>query len=160
MGVRLGEALVNQGMLTNEQVEQILDVQQNRARPFGVLAEEMFGVDPAAIESAWLDQLCTVSERVSLDGLNPTYDILDTLDRRQAWQFRVFPVRRDLSEVVLATTEKHLARAMRFAASGLSFPTYFVLTSPESLGSALERCYPIDGMHAGLMLQDLESPAV
>ena len=37
--LRLGEVLVEQGMLTETQVEEILTVQRATRRPFGVIAE-------------------------------------------------------------------------------------------------------------------------
>ena len=56
MRIRLGEILVKRGILTSEQVHHLLDMQAQRARPFGQLAEMLFGVDPSKIEEAWVQQ--------------------------------------------------------------------------------------------------------
>ena len=46
MTIRLGEILINRGLLSEEQVESILDEQSVSQRPFGLLAEAMCGLTP------------------------------------------------------------------------------------------------------------------
>ena len=46
--LKLGDLLVQQGVLTVAQRDQVLEAQRLRRRPFGVLAEDLFGVSPAA----------------------------------------------------------------------------------------------------------------
>ena len=50
--IRLGEILIRQGVLTESQVNQILMTQRSSQRPFGLLAEQMFGLSPNAVERA------------------------------------------------------------------------------------------------------------
>ena len=73
---------------------------------------------------------------------------LQLVTRRQAWQFRVLPIRFDGTELVIATSQQHLPRALRFANNVLGVPLYFVMTSPEALGEALVKHYPLAGMNA------------
>ena len=67
MTIRLGELLFERGILTRDQVEAILEQQQQKARPFGVLAEEMFGISPEEIEQAWAEQYSRLTPDIELD---------------------------------------------------------------------------------------------
>jgi hypothetical protein len=70
------------------------------------------------------------------------------ITRRQAWQFRVLPVRFDGRELMLATTRSQLRRALRFANNVLGLPVFLVLSESRPLGEALCRHYPMPGMSA------------
>jgi hypothetical protein len=148
MSIRIGEALVGQGVLTQREVEQILARQQDVRRPFGELAEQMFGVDAKAVELAWAEQYATITEHVDPRVEPVDKDIIGLISRRQAWQFRLIPLRRDGHEVMVVTVLEHLPRAMRFALQHFSEPCYFVLTKAEALGEALMKHFPMSGMTA------------
>ena len=62
--IRLGQLLVERGMLTEEQVGRVLAQQQETGEPFGVLAERLFGVEPEAIEEAWARQYAGLTRTV------------------------------------------------------------------------------------------------
>lgn len=146
MAVRLGEFLVKQGVLNEAQVDEILEAQKESGRPFGDLAERMFNIPPETIESAWCDQFTQVSAHVKPidEAIDP--DIFGVIERRQAWQFGVVPLRREGQEVVMVTTRSHLSRATRFAGWHMREPVYFVLCEPGELEEALKTHYPMDGM--------------
>ena len=44
------------GGVDAEQVRHVLQVQKLSHRPFGDLAERLYGVDPRAVEDAWVEQ--------------------------------------------------------------------------------------------------------
>ena len=46
MPIRFGDLLVESGVLRPEQRDEILEEQRLVHRPFGELAERMFGIDP------------------------------------------------------------------------------------------------------------------
>jgi hypothetical protein len=71
---------------------------------------------------------------------------LDLVTRRQAWQLRVLPMRFEDQELLIATTQRQLPRALRFVTGVLEFPAALVLASPLNLGEALCRHYPLPGM--------------
>ncbi|MDX2115647.1 MAG: hypothetical protein SFZ24_08520 [Planctomycetota bacterium] len=146
--VRIGEVLVQRGVLNAAQVAAILDAQSKTHRPFGEIAENMYGIDPTDIEQAWVQQYARLTAHV--DVLEETADprALGRIDRRQAWQFRLIPVRYDGRELMVATTPDNLCRALRFVTRCLGEPCYIVLTQPETLGAALEHHYPMPGMSA------------
>ena len=85
-GIRIGELLVEQGVLTQRQVEHILKIQKISNRPFGDLAERLYGIDAKAVEDCqtwliqqkqvwrWPSTIATADaiHAVMLDGTAPT----------------------------------------------------------------------------------------
>ncbi|MFT5423335.1 MAG: hypothetical protein ACI89L_001112 [Phycisphaerales bacterium] len=146
MHVRLGDLLVERGAITAAQQSEILEAQLTRIRPFGVLAEEMFGVSPHVIEDTWAAQYATLATRCDprIDAIDPA--VLELIERRQAWQFGVIPVAMHAEGLELATTPGSLARAMRFCGWRLTTPSFFSICETEVLPIALEIHYPIGGL--------------
>ena len=145
MELRLGDLLIESGVLNEAQVQQVLAVQADSGEPFGVIAERDLGVHPSAIEAAWARQYAGLTRSVDL-GLEVYEEkALALVSRRQAWQFRVLPVRFEPHELMIATTVSHLPRALRFAANVIGFPVFFVMAEPEALGIALCRHYALPG---------------
>ncbi|MFM9957199.1 MAG: hypothetical protein ACKVZJ_03920 [Phycisphaerales bacterium] len=148
MGLRLGEVMVAQGLLTEHQVQQILHHQRHAHRPFGVLAEDLFGISEDEVERAWVAQYASLTRQINPHDEKIDPEALRLVDRRQAWQFRVLPIRFDGDELMIATTPEHLVRALRFASRCVPRPCYFVLTDSRHLGDALVRYFPMAGMTA------------
>jgi len=152
--IRLGELLIEQGVLSREQVGKILEAQQDSGEPFGCLAERLMGVDPAAIENAWAWQYSRLSRLIDPRAESFDERALQMVTRRQAWQFRVLPIRFDPHELMIATTQLHLRRALRFATNVIGVPVYMVLAEPQTLGEALCRHYPLPGMTPRSVIDD------
>lgn len=144
--VRLGDLLVRRGVLTEAQRDAVLEYQQTTGRPFGELAERLFGVDESAVEEAWAEQYAGLAQRVDPRSERVEADALRLIDRRQAWQFRLLPLRIEAGELMACTTQVHLVRALRFAGWHIRRPCYFVLSDPLALWEALQRYYPLEGM--------------
>jgi hypothetical protein len=158
--LRIGEVLVQRGTLTPAQVQAILEQQAQRHRPFGELAENMYGIDPTDIEQAWVEQYARLTRPVDVLRERTDSRAMGIIDRRQAWQFRVLPLRFDGRELVVATTADNLCRALRFVTRCLAVPCYLVLTEAAALGAALERYFPLAGMTAGALGQKHLSASV
>jgi hypothetical protein len=146
MPLRMGELLVSRRLLTEHQLESILRRQTQSGKPFGVLAEEMYGIDPQVIEDTWADQYVSMAEQVN--PLKQSFDpeAMNLISRRQAWQFRVLPIRFDDGALMVATTHEHLRRALRFATRIINVPCYFVIATPADLGEALCMHYALPGL--------------
>lgn len=151
MTLRLGDLLVGKGVLTAAQRDSVLEYQRLTGRPFGELAERMYGVCQSVIEQAWAEQYASIAPRLDPRRETVEGEALALVERRQAWQFRVLPLRFDDQELMICTTQEHLARALRFAGWKIQASCYFVLTDPLKLGEALMRHYPMAGMNAGLV---------
>ncbi|HQY87791.1 MAG TPA: hypothetical protein PK402_03980 [Tepidisphaeraceae bacterium] len=142
-GIRLGELLVDANVMSAEQVEHVLAVQRSVGRPFGDLAERLYGVHPKLIERAWAEQYARITGTVSADAVKVEGEAIRTLTRRQAWQFHVLPFQRSDEELFLVTDQKHLARAVNFATAVINEPVFFVITDSASLQKLLMQHYPI-----------------
>ena len=142
-GIRIGELLVEQGILTPKQVEHILFVQKRAQRPFGDLAEKLFGIDPKAIEDAWVQQYIRLAGVVDLDQQRIDEGCLRSLNRRQAWQFQVLPLHRQELDLQVATTADNLVRAVNFATRSLDEPVYFLIAERKQLREFLMKHYPV-----------------
>lgn len=146
--LRLGELLVKGGVLTAKQVEDLLHYQLQSHKPIGWLAERKFGIDPEVIEDAWAEQYASITHTIDPEFEYYSDEATQLVSRRQAWQFRVLPIRFDGDELIVATTQRHLRRALRFATNVIGVPVYFVMTEPIALGRALNERFALEGFTA------------
>jgi hypothetical protein len=144
-GIQIGQLLVEQGVLSERQVQHILSVQKQNHRPFGDLAERMYGIDPKAIEDAWVEQYVRTVGYVDLDEQEIDTDCLRLLNRRQAWQFHTLPMHREAASGNLhaATSPQNLVRAVNFTARKLDEPVCFLLAERKQLREFLMKHYPV-----------------
>ncbi len=147
-GIQIGQLLLEQGVLTDKQIAHILKVQKISNRPFGDLAERLYGIDPKVIEDAWVEQYIRVAGVVDLEEQEVDTDCLRLLNRRQAWQFHMLPVQREEHQLEVATSAEDLVRAVNFSARKLDEPVYFVLAEREQLREFLMKHYPVPGFLA------------
>lgn len=144
--IHLGELLVRNGVITSNQRDAILEAQSTRGGPFGALAEEMFGVNAAAVERAWAQQYSSLASHVDPRTLSICPRALDMVNRRQAWQFCILPVEMQGRDLLAVTTQDHLVRALKFAGWRLGHGVQFLIAEPQALGEALCQHYPMAGM--------------
>jgi hypothetical protein len=142
-GIQIGQLLVEQGVLTQKQVQHIVQVQKLSHRPFGDLAERLYGVSPEAIEDAWVQQYVRTAGVMDLEELEIDEDCLRLINRRQAWQFHVLPVRREDDSLQVATDAQSLVRAVNFSARKLQEPVYFLVAERLQLREFLMKHFPI-----------------
>lgn len=145
MPLRIGDILVELGVLTEHMREEILDEQRIVGKPFGELAERMFGIDPRVIEDAWARQYEQIAGVYSFDKGGPQLDAVSCVTARQAWQFKLLPIRFEHGELMIATTRENLPRALRFAATQMPEVCFFVTCSPDELADALQGVFPMPG---------------
>ena len=148
--MKLGELMVRQGLLTEDQVEQVLAAQARRTEPFGAICERLFGIAPEVVEGAWVEQYEVLTADLEPDFGAQDPSVLGVVTRRQAWQFRIIPVSWDEGCLVLVTTRDHLARALRFATRSIPFPVYFLLVETGVFAEALNANYAMPGMDANV----------
>jgi hypothetical protein len=143
-GIQIGQLLVEQGALTESQVQHILKVQRLSHRPFGDLAERLYGINPRAIEDAWVEQYVRIAGIVDLDEQDVETDALRLLNRRQAWQFHLLPLNRDeQSDLNMATSVENLVRSVNFSARKLDEPINFLIAERKQLREFLMKHYPV-----------------
>lgn len=142
-GIRIGELLVEQGILTGAQVQTILSLQRQSHRPFGDLAERLFDINPRAIEDAWVEQYVRLSGIVDLADQEIEIDCLRRINRRQAWQFHLLPLNAQEGEIQMATNSDNLVRALNFATHSVEDPVYMLIAESDQLREFLMQHYPV-----------------
>jgi hypothetical protein len=142
-GIQIGQLLVEQGALTQAQVEHILKVQKMSHRPFGDLAERLYGIDAKAVEDAWVEQYVRMAGVVDLNEQQIDEECLRMLNRRQAWQFHLLPLNREEADLHMATSAKDLVRAVNFSGKKLDEPVNFVIAERAQLRDFLMKHYPV-----------------
>jgi hypothetical protein len=142
-GIQIGQLLVEQGVLTEQQVEHILAVQKSTSRPFGDLAERLYGVDPRAVEDAWVEQYVRIAGVVDLEELDIDRRCLRLLNRRQAWQMKVLPTNREDSQLNIATSADNLVRAVNFSTRTFDEPVFVMIAERQQLREFLMKHYPV-----------------
>lgn len=144
-GIQIGQLLIEQGVLSERQVQHVLAVQKQSHRPFGDLAERLYGIQPKAIEDAWVEQYVRTVGYVDLDEQEVDEDCLRLLNRRQAWQFHTLPLNREAGTDGLhaATSPQSLVRAVNFTARKLDEPVFFLIAERRQLREFLMKHYPV-----------------
>lgn len=138
---RIGDILKRNNRLTSQQVSQILAVQEKDDRPFGELAESMFGLATQAIEEAWVEQYRTYGTRVDLQVEQIDPSVLGVLSRRQAWQLQLLPLRREDGHLLIATSEQRLVRSVNYVWRRLGEPVLLLIASASQLEACLHEHY-------------------
>ncbi len=142
--IRIGEILIEHGVLNEQQVFEVLQSQRASGVPFGVLAERMFEVTVDSIEQAWIEQFCRESEPIDLSAQRFDVDALRLINRRQAWQFEMIPLNFESSgELLIAASRRRLARAVAFAATTLEPVALFRVAESQQLREFLRLHYPM-----------------
>ena len=148
MSIRLGELLVEQGALTLEQRDEVLRLQEEAHRPFGVIAEEYFGVSPNVIEDVWAKQYAMIALRLDPLAVQVDQSVLDIITKRQAWQFGLIPVREHQGEMEFVTSMECMARALRFVGWRMPVLSTFYICDLHSLKRGLALHYPFESLDA------------
>jgi hypothetical protein len=142
--IRIGEILIEQGVLSEQQVFEVLEAQRRRGLPFGVLAEQRFDVTIESIERAWIEQYTRFTGTLDLAQVEVDAEALKLINRRQAWQFEILPVRYEASgELLMAASRTRLARAVTFAANRFKPVVYFRVAESDQLRAFLKQHYPM-----------------
>jgi len=158
MVLRMGEMLVAEGVLSEEQVDEVLAIQREVGEPFGSICERIHGISPETIEGVWARQYEHLTSELTLDEIEFDPAVAELVTPRQAWQFRVLPIAFDGGALVLATTRHGLSRALRFATRVLRHPAMFLLLEPQALAGELARRHPLGGMSAGVLEGRMRRP--
>jgi hypothetical protein len=142
--IRIGQILIEQGVLSEQQVFEIIEVQKKDHLPFGVLAERMFDVTIGSIEQAWIEQYHRFTGTIDLSSQQVDDKALALLNRRQAWQFEMLPLHFESGgELLVAASRSRLARAVTFMTARLEPVVYFRIAESAQLRKFLQQHYPM-----------------
>ncbi len=143
-GIRIGQILVEHGVLSEQQVFEILEAQRREGVPFGILAERMFEVTVESIEDAWIEQYCRLTGTIDLKNEKTDRAALKLINRRQAWQFEICPLGfQPTGELLMAASRRRFARAVAFVAHRVEPVVFFRIAESGELRSFLRKHYPM-----------------
>ncbi|MEM8739405.1 MAG: hypothetical protein AAGG38_13160 [Planctomycetota bacterium] len=142
--IRIGQILIENGVLTEQQVFEVVQAQKKHHLPFGVLAEQMFDVTLQSIEAAWIEQYHRFTGTIELSEQTFDAEALKLISRRQAWQFEIIPIGFEpTGELLMAASRNRLARAVTFATNRISRVVYFRVAESAQLRHFLREHYPM-----------------
>lgn len=146
---RIGTLLVERGVLTQDQIEQVIARQSQTGRPFGKLAVEMFDVDEAEVWRAWANHIQDRCPRVDVACEPKDPAARQVLAADYAWTHRILPLRFERGRLICATTATDLPNAMAFIQPQRDDVVHFVLTDRHQLEHFIMRGYELDSTPAG-----------
>ena len=142
--IRIGQILIQNDVLSEQQVFEVLHAQKQQRLPFGVLAEKLFDVTLQSIEAAWIEQYHRFTGTLNLGDRQIDSEALKLISRRQAWQFEMMPIGFEpTGELLMAASRARLARAVTFATNRIHHAVYFRVAESQQLRTFLRKHYPM-----------------
>lgn len=145
---RIGELLIQRGLLDEAQVNRILEHQAMEPQPFGQLAASMIGIEPHEVWYALAEQILTRSTVINL--IDQPFDplALQHLSARDAWDCLVLPLRYDGEQLICATTVETLPSAIGLLETAIDVPFDIVLAEIRPLEQFIAERYDYEGIDA------------
>jgi len=142
----IGHILVEQGVLSDEQVVQVISTQLERAEVFGKLAEEMFGISEQVVLEALSVQVARRSPQASLCAETFDPQCLQMISAKDAWDRLVLPIRWEDGELLCATTIETLSAAIDLLQTQLECGFHFTIAEMRPLEEFIANLYAYEGV--------------
>ncbi len=143
MRKRLGDILLEQGAITEEQLRAALAQQQNRSVPLGRLLVEQGATDETTVARALAKQARLPF--VDLAGRRPPARLAELLDSGVAWEHEVLPVAEKGETLVVAVGDPAKAVVLDTLRFLLDREVSMAMAAPAALRAALEAAYGPSG---------------
>lgn len=135
----LGQLLLKQGVLTEEQLRSALAVQQTRSLPLGKILLEQGACEELPISKALAKQ--ARMPFVNLAGKTPPERMTDRLDASAAWELEAIPVAEKGESTVVAVADPEKVVILDTLTFLLDGEVILALTTPTALREAMEKVY-------------------
>jgi len=145
----IGQILVEQGVLSPEQVQQALAAQAEREIPLGRLAEMMFGIERTSVIHALAEQVAIRSPHTRLSGETFDPQCLRMISAKEAWDSLLLPIRWERGELLCATTVETLPAAIELLQQKLDCPYHFVIAEMRPIEQFISSLYAYEGVEVG-----------
>lgn len=143
---QIGQIMIEQNVLTQEQVDRLLADQREADKPFGELAETMYGIDEHKVHQALADQIAYRAPQIKLcqEAFEP--EVLGVITAREAWDTLVLPIRVEDGELLCATTVETLPAAIELLSEKLDLPYRFALAEMRPIEEFIANMYAYEGV--------------
>ena len=142
----IGQILVEQGVLTPQQVTQALAAQAERETPLGRIAEQLFGIQRSAVIEALAEQVAMRAPEASLASEEYDPQCLRMISAKDAWDRLLLPIRWDRGELLCATTVETLPAAIELLQQKLDCTYHFVIAEMRPLEEFIASLYSYEGV--------------
>jgi Type II secretion system (T2SS), protein E, N-terminal domain len=137
-----GKLLGRRVPLSHHDIHEILEEQSGSRRRFGQIALAWGLCEPQHIWATWAEQLTERTPRVDLARIGVDVQATLQVSRAVAAELGIVPVRAHPGGLVVAASERTIARAAERLAKGAGGRITFVLAEPSQIREALIRYYP------------------
>ena len=142
----IGTFLIERGTLTGKQVAQVLARQREEHRPFGQVAEDMFGVSVSDLAEALAEQLVSKCPWINLIEEQLDEQCLNMIEARDAWESLVLPMRYEGDELLCATTMETLPNAIELIQRAVAEPFRLAIVDIRLLEQFIAERYHFEGI--------------
>jgi hypothetical protein len=143
-GTRFGELLGRLVELSHHDICEILEEQVRTSRKFGQIALGWDLCKPQHVWQAWSVQLIGRVPRVDLLQLGVDAQATNHVPARVAIDLGVIPVRTYAGGIVVAASEKNIARAVETLPARIRQSAEFVLADAGQVSSAIANYYAVE----------------
>eukprot|EP00752_Nemacystus_decipiens_P015889 g14197.t1 len=142
----IGQILVEQGVLTTQQVASALEAQAEREVPLGRIAEQLFGIERSTVIEALAEQVVMRAPDAALATEQFDQQCLSMITPKQAWDSLILPIRWEDGELLCATTVETLPGAIELLQQKLDCPFHFVIAEMRPLEEFIASLYAYEGV--------------
>lgn len=142
----IGQILIQQGVLTPDQVDQALDAQAGTETPLGRIAQDLFGVSEISVVMALAEQVGMRSPQASLATEHYDPQCLRMISAKEAWDRLILPIRWEDGELLVATTVETLPAAIELLQAKLDCPFHFAIAEMRPLEEFIASLYAYEGV--------------
>ncbi len=135
----LGEVLVSQGAITEEQLRAARAVVKQRSLPLAQVLLEQQATDETTMSRA--QAKLARMPFVDLEGRTPPQRLTEKLDATAAWELEALPVAEKDGSLIVAVADPEKAVIVDTLRFLLDMPVVLALAAPASLRSAMERVF-------------------
>jgi hypothetical protein len=137
-----GELLGRRVPLSSHDIFEILEEQGGSHRRFGQIALAWGLCEPQHVWATWAEQLTERTPRGDLAQVGVDVQATLHVSRALAAELGIVPVRAHPGGLIIAASERTIARAAERLAQGAGGRITFVLAEPSQIREALVRYYP------------------
>jgi type IV pilus assembly protein PilB len=155
---RIGQILVDMGFISDEQLEIVLDEQErNPGEKFGKIAENMGLITDEQLAQALAEQMGM--QVISLENFEPPADVRNEISETMAQLYRIIPVRRDGSELTVATCDPQNLSVQDELRTFLGVDIRVLVSTEREITRGLEKFYNAGGESVEKIVEQLENDA-